>query len=85
MSLSLKPTTFRSRPVAQLIGSVDADLAMITADIENCDLPDGRPKQPCFRFTACVRYLGRFVSSTVGKSTVDGSIHDHQRMVYRRY
>lgn len=59
---------FRSRPIAELRGSIKADVSMITADIGSCEVSGGQTFS-CFKLTACVRYFGKFVSPTVEVET----------------
>lgn len=59
----------RSRPVAQLRGTVNPNVSVIAADMETCDVPDGRPELPCFKVICCIHYQGRYVKPTVGTVT----------------
>ncbi|CAN7976434.1 unnamed protein product [Ixodes persulcatus] len=59
---------FRSRPIAELKGSINADVSMITADIGSCEVSGGDTFS-CFKLTSCVRYYGKFVSPTVEVET----------------
>ncbi|XP_040066364.1 integrin alpha-5 [Ixodes scapularis] len=59
---------FRSRPIAELRGSIKADVSMITADIGSCEVSGGDTFS-CFKLISCVRYYGKFVSPTVEVET----------------
>ncbi|XP_077515634.1 integrin alpha-9-like isoform X2 [Amblyomma americanum] len=59
---------FRSRPIAQLKGSIVSDIGMITADLDKCEISGGA-KFSCFKLTACIEYSGKFVNNTAEVET----------------
>ncbi|KAH9370483.1 hypothetical protein HPB48_020557 [Haemaphysalis longicornis] len=54
---------FRSRPIAQLKGSIRPAINMITAEIGKCRVSGGAMFS-CFELRACVEYSGKFVNNT---------------------
>ncbi|KAH8039725.1 hypothetical protein HPB51_008318 [Rhipicephalus microplus] len=51
---------FRSRPIAQLRGVIRPEVAMITSDMNKCEVAD-KSKFACFKLTTCIEYTGTFV------------------------
>ncbi|XP_077555289.1 integrin alpha-PS2-like [Haemaphysalis longicornis] len=58
----------RSRPIAQLKGSIRPEIDMITANISKCEV-SGVGTFSCFNMTTCVEYSGKFVNDTADVET----------------
>lgn len=59
---------FRSRPIAQLKGSIRPAINMITPEIGKCRVSGGAMFS-CFELRACVEYSGKFVNNTADVET----------------